>query len=234
MLLCVAVWYATLAPSVVGGPLSLVIVRGTSMQPTYQGGDLVVGYRTNAPLEVGEVVVFRGPGETPVIHRVRAVEGERLVTRGDNRTADDPWDTRFGDVLGTARWHLPGVGRVMVRLGEPAVLGLLAGLFTVLLTLLVRRQSAHRHDRDPRASEVAAPSLSSDAAAPSHRWLVFGFALLFAIGTVSVARAASMTVAADQLAPFSVPGPYVTYVVTPGGGGGGNGGGGGGRGGGRP
>ncbi len=41
----VAAWWLTLAPAALGGPVSLVLTRGTSMLPTIEPGDLAVLYR---------------------------------------------------------------------------------------------------------------------------------------------------------------------------------------------
>lgn len=199
VLLCVAAWYFALAPATLGGPLSLVLVRGTSMEPTYVNGDLVIGYRA-AELAVGDVVVFRGPGGSPVIHRLTGVEGERLVTRGDNLAVDDPWQTGPDDVLGTARVRIEGAGTVFRALGQPPVLGGLAALL-VLTSVLWRSET-----RDPETL------------------VAVGLVLLVGAAPLVVGRAASMTVTPEQLTALSVPGPFDTYMLTPGGGGGNSGG----------
>lgn len=207
VLLCVVAWYFTLAPAALGGPLSLVLVRGTSMEPTYVNGDLVIGYRAAQPT-AGDVVVFRGPGDAPVIHRLVRLEGERLVTRGDNLTVDDPWETGAEDVLGTAQLRISGAGTVFRALGQPPVLGGLAAI--LVLSFVLWRGEV----RD------------------SGALVIVGIVMLAGSALLVVGRAASMTVTAEELAALSVSGPFDTYVLTPGGGpGGGNGGG---NGGGRP
>lgn len=223
VLLCVVVWYLTIAPTAIGGPLSLVIVRGTSMEPTYVAGDLVVGYHSTAP-RPGEVVIFRGPGDAPVIHRLRAVEGDRLVTQGDNLPAADPWDTRTSDVLGTARSRLRGAGKLILGLARPEVLGAFAA---VLVASLVLQWS----DRDRTAASDGARR-GQPRSLPRSPLAWAAVAVASGAGAVVVGAAAALAVSSDQLTGIHVEGPFTTYVDNPSGGGpgagGGNGGGGGG------
>ncbi|MEV7973774.1 signal peptidase I [Cellulomonas sp. NPDC089187] len=114
----VLVWFGW--PTTLGGCTTLTIVSGHSMEPTYRTGDLVVS-RCGAP-EVGDVVVYTPPGvdEGRIIHRViggSAAEGWAI--RGDNNDFDDPWRPTQADVLGVARVHVPGLGRVASILLDP-------------------------------------------------------------------------------------------------------------------
>lgn len=227
VLLCAVAWYLTVAPVALGGPLSLVLIRGTSMEPTYRTGDLVIGYHSPV-VEPGDVVIFRGPAGTPVIHRLRAVEGDRLMTRGDNLPADDPWDTRTSDVLGTARLRLAGAGAAIQEFSRPPVLGALAAVLVASLVLW----------RGQKDGEEADEATDGAAAGASGRSLLAAAVMLAAcgVGAVTVGAAASLTVTTDELASMVMTGPFDTYVDAPGGGGtaGGNGGGTGGGNGGKP
>lgn len=74
VVLLVGGWWAWLRPSPLGGPLTLVTVSGTSMQPTFDSGDLAVVYERDR-YEMGDVVAYRvrrpdgHPGGV-VIHRI--------------------------------------------------------------------------------------------------------------------------------------------------------------------
>lgn len=203
--LVVAAWWFTLAPTRIGGPLTPVLVRGSSMLPTYHTGDLVVAYRASR-LEPGQVIAFREPEGNVVIHRLVAVDGERLVTKGDNLGVTDRWPTTTGDVLGTARFVVPGLGRVLSVLARPVVLAALAGLLAFLVVAWPTRERP-----DPRGP-VAGSTLTT-------------LLLIAVLPTIGVA--AGMAVTTDQLSAHQLAGPFPTYLVTPGGGGGAGGGGGG-------
>lgn len=199
MVACVlvaAAWYVTLAPTRIGGPLTPVIVRGTSMLPTFEPGDLVLAYRSPR-LRVGQVAVFHGPSDGHVIHRITAVEGGRITTQGDNRDQPDPWATTTADVVGVARLAVPGVGRYLLVLADPLVVATLAGAVAATVILW------------PRRSPVpTAPGAAAAVIAVAALWPVAGMA-------------AGLTVNVDQLMTQALTGPFETYVVPPGGGGGG-------------
>lgn len=196
--LVLAVWYVTLAPSRIGGPLTPVLVRGTSMLPTYHSGDLVLAYRS-PEVRAGQVAVFRAPSGGYVIHRVVAIEGERLITRGDDHDRPDPWPTTTADVVGVARVTVPGAGPYLLAIADPLVLAALCGAVAATVVVWPRRGGT----RGGPAARMTGPAA-----------LVLALALAPMVGA-----AAGMTVTVDQLMSVRLTGPFDTYVVTPGGGG---------------
>lgn len=62
-------------------PLGLYRVAGNSMQPTYQAGDTLLGWRWFRP-QVGQVVVVWH--ERPLIKRVDRLEADAVWVLGDN------------------------------------------------------------------------------------------------------------------------------------------------------
>ncbi|MCG7287561.1 signal peptidase I [Cellulomonas sp. ACRRI] len=114
----VLVWFGW--PSTLGGCTTLTIVSGRSMEPTYRTGDLVVS-RCGTP-RAGDVVVYTPPGldRGRIIHRVVGGDaGDGWVIQGDNNDFLDPWRPHAEDVLGIARLHVPGLGRVASILLDP-------------------------------------------------------------------------------------------------------------------
>ena len=103
----IVVWAVTLRPQALGGPAIFVAVRGSSMLPTYEHGDLVV-VQSAAGYKVGEVVAYRVPaGEVGegrvVIHRIVAGDATSGFTlQGDNNSAPDPWHPRQAEMVGVA------------------------------------------------------------------------------------------------------------------------------------
>lgn len=86
-----------------------VVVSGTSMTPTLKYGELVqVTPYGEQPVRAGDVVLFRAPQMSrDLLHRVVAVIGTAIRTRGDSNTGDDPWELQPSDVMGrvTAVWR---------------------------------------------------------------------------------------------------------------------------------
>jgi signal peptidase I len=138
----VLAWAFTLRPQALGGPAVFVAVRGSSMLPTYEHGDLVVVQSTPA-YRVGEVVAYRVPaGQVGagrvVIHRIVDGDATRGFTlQGDHNTAPDPWHPRRADMVGVARWRLPNAGRLIALVQQPVMLAGLAA--AIVVTVFIAR-----------------------------------------------------------------------------------------------
>ncbi len=136
----VMAWFFLLRPQALGGPTAFIMVSGTSMEPTLDGGDLAL-VRQQDRYRRGEIVAFRVPkGESGegaiVIHRIVGQTAEGFVTQGDNRERPDIWRPGDDDMVGRMWFSVPGGGRLLVRLLEPLTLGLLAGGLGMVLVLL--------------------------------------------------------------------------------------------------
>lgn len=84
---------------------NLIALKGGSMQPALHHQDLL----ELAPITVGsvlpgDVIAFQAPHKI-VVHRVIAVENGYLVTRGDNRRVNDPWQTPQEKILGRVDYY---------------------------------------------------------------------------------------------------------------------------------
>ncbi len=203
----VGAWYLTLAPASIGGPLTPVLVRGVSMEPTYHAGDLVLCFRRGAPAP-GEIVAFRVPTGQLVIHRVVSLDGDRVRTRGDNVAHEDPWPTTTADVAGRARLRIPGVGQLMARLRQPVALAAMSGLLGFWLVLGAPEEWFAAERPRTRGLRRARPGVS-------RVLLVAGLALALGVRP-SGGLAASLTVAAGQIGAWRVPAATTpTYPITP-------------------
>lgn len=129
-------------PAVWGGWTGVTIVVGQSMEPSYETGDVVLTWKQDA-YQVGDVLSYVVPdGQAGagghVIHRVLSVDassGEEIYTTiGDNNPSADPWEIRADDILGKARFHVPGAAGWVDASVLPYVLAAAAGgIVTVLL-----------------------------------------------------------------------------------------------------
>ncbi|MGB3257859.1 MAG: signal peptidase I [Ornithinimicrobium sp.] len=138
-------WFVLLAPEAIGGPLSMIWVSGTSMEPTLSTGDLAVLYRSDA-YEVGDIVAFEIPEGGTVIHRVIEVGPDGYRFQGDNRDFHDPWVLDEAAVLGRQVLSVPQAARAMTTVARPEILAALAAGLVVYWRL--RRNDA---DPDPAA-----------------------------------------------------------------------------------
>lgn len=136
----IVVWAFTLRPQALGGPAVFVAVRGSSMLPTYEHGDLVV-VQSSATYKVGDVVAYRVPaGEVGsgkvVIHRI--VDGDAttgFTLQGDNNSAPDAWRPRQADMVGIATFRVSNAGRLIALVQQPVILAGLASAIVVTVFL---------------------------------------------------------------------------------------------------
>ena len=149
----IVVWAFTLRPQVLGGPAVFVAVRGSSMVPTYEHGDLVV-VQSAAAYKVGEVVAYRVPaGEAAsgkvVIHRIVGGDATNGFTlQGDNNSAPDPWHPRQADMVGIPTFRMSNAGRLFVLVQQPVILAGLAS--AIVVTLFLARPPAPSRPRRVR------------------------------------------------------------------------------------
>ncbi len=127
----IGTWLTFLAPSSLGGPVSMIWVSGTSMEPTLFNGDLAVLYRANS-YEVGDIVAFEIPEGGTVIHRVIRTTPTGYEFQGDNRDWQDPWDLDESWIQGRQIFHVPKAAQAMSWLAQPVVMAVLVGALVLV------------------------------------------------------------------------------------------------------
>jgi signal peptidase I len=147
-------WFFALRSGSLGGPATYVMVRGTSMNPTYHEGDLVITRRQHS-YHLGDIVAYRIPGGQvggglTVIHRIVGGFADKgFVTKGDNNPAPDLWHPRLGQIEGKAWTLIPRAGRIILFLRAPIPLAAIAAAITV--GMVIYRKS----DPDPHPRRTA-------------------------------------------------------------------------------
>jgi signal peptidase I len=150
--LCAIVWFVALRPISLGGEADYVVVRGTSMLPTYRAGDLIVA-RQKSSYAIGDIIVYEIPaGEAgaglAVIHRiVGGSPSAGFVTRGDNNPAPDDWRPTLPDIQGVPWLRIRRGGNVLLSLRAPATLASLAAAFALGMFLYPPTNRARRSRR---------------------------------------------------------------------------------------
>jgi signal peptidase len=107
----------------VRGTMPFVPVMGSSMEPTFSAGSLLLVDSVKSPetIEVGDIIVYNVPAPVQrvynypatVVHRVIKIEknarGVFFRTKGDN-TGEDPFTIRTQDLRGTVSREIPMLG----------------------------------------------------------------------------------------------------------------------------
>jgi len=132
----VVVWFMTIRPQWLGGPAMYVVVRGDSMQPAYQSGDLLM-IMARAGYSVGEPAAYRvPPGEVGaghiVVHRIISSADGHYTLQGDNNAAPDPSTPNEQDMVGTVVLQIPRLGALIASALSPTVAGGAAAALVVM------------------------------------------------------------------------------------------------------
>ena len=145
-------------PARFGGQALFVVVRGQSMLPLYQQGDLLYA-RKSGDYKVGDIAIYRIPDGQPaegklIVHRIKRILPDgKYVFQGDNKNDID-------DVT-PDRSHL--VGKPIADLGDVPTRALI--LLPVLLTLLAALAVTVALWPEKRS---ATPEAATDEAEPSN------------------------------------------------------------------
>jgi signal peptidase I len=152
-----------LAPAQLGGSTGYVVLYGTSMEPTYSAGDLVL-VRPVSAVRVGDVVAYENPalGRT-VLHRVVAKSGDRLQFKGDNNEYLDLPHATEVDVVGREWLHLPAAGGALEWVRRPVPAAAIA-LLCVLLLAGGGATAVRRREGDPKVPAPVPAPLEAEAA----------------------------------------------------------------------
>lgn len=149
---------ATVVLAMLAGYRPVVITTG-SMGDAAPVGSLVIASPADAStIEVGDVIVMRRSGSSPITHRVIETgrddaSGPFVLTKGDANPEPDATPYALGDEELVARWVVPRAGSVLVALRDPRLLlGALGFLLVVGTAITLRRiwfADAGQHDDEP-------------------------------------------------------------------------------------
>jgi signal peptidase len=131
---------AVLAALVVGvGPRALpyrtYAITGGSMEPTiHLGAEAFVRPVNAASLRVGDIVTFHKPDDASelVTHRIVAIHGGVLVTKGDANDAPDAWRIRTVGTGWRYAFSVPYLGYAVELLGTALARFAVIALFAVV------------------------------------------------------------------------------------------------------
>ena len=130
---------------------SAVVLSG-SMEPTFSTGDLIVVEECEE-IALKDIVVYQ-QGSSLVVHRVIAMDGEEIITRGDaNNVADAP--IRRDVVKGRVIFWIPGLGDVVTVIKSPAgTIALLAAAIALVEIPHLREKKKDEQEREKLIEEI--------------------------------------------------------------------------------
>lgn len=144
--------YLANARGIVGNQLpmpfgyGLANVLSGSMEPTFSPGTLLLVKKTDS-IEKGDIVVYQS-GQSLVVHRVRAMDGDLVITQGDaNNTSDDPFFKE--QIRGKVIAWIPYMGNIAEFLRNPAV------VLVILILVIVLLEKSFRREQEDDEKELA-------------------------------------------------------------------------------
>jgi len=145
-----ALWVA-FVPLQLGGQTSYVIVNGSSMEPNFHYGDLVILHEA-ADYQAGDVVAYHEPvlGKD-ILHRIIGKDLDRFIVKGDHNSWTDSYEPVRSELVGKLWLSLPGVGEWVRWLRTPIYMAAFVGLTTaVLLAVLINGKPGKRKKMDKK------------------------------------------------------------------------------------
>jgi signal peptidase I len=218
---------AIVAVGVVVGALAAgyrpVVIQTGSMGDTAPPGSLIVAApRDGAQIDVGDILVMRRPGATPVTHRV--IEVERgpttafAITQGDaNEAPDAALYALEGEQL-VARWIAPGWGGRLETVFQPGIALAIMALATVAIAFRALRgiwsdpEAAFESTPEPGPTPAPAPRSPIQR---RRRWIGAAAVPLLGLMSVGVAWAlfqSSEVVASNNFGTAACFDPQLTSV----------------------
>jgi signal peptidase I len=162
-------------PIQLGGLTGYTIVAGSSMNPTYHTGDLLIT-RPQDHYRPGQIVVYKVPMGAPgagyrVVHRLvggAGLEGgPGWVTKGDNNPSVDIWNPHDNDVHGVVVLTVAKAGFVLNQVRNPL-------LYAVVGALITGRLLWPTPDPDDGEGDVPDPAADPEAEVPPPGDVVVG------------------------------------------------------------
>lgn len=120
--------------------IGMANVLSGSMEPTFSKGTLLI-FRKTQEAARGDIVVYQS-GNSLVVHRVKDIRKNQIITQGDaNNAPDQPFDRT--EIRGVVIGWIPYLGAILNRIRTPrGILLLLTGLSASYMTQTSVRDSA--------------------------------------------------------------------------------------------
>lgn len=120
------------------------VVLSGSMEPTLSAGDLLILAETEAYREL-DVVVYQS-GRMPVVHRVVAIQGDEVITKGDANNAPDR-PLPLSAVKGKVICVIPMVGYLLWAVRSPA------GILAIVVLAVLLMELSYRSEKQEEAKK---------------------------------------------------------------------------------
>lgn len=130
----------------------LANVLSGSMEPTFSKGTLLL-VKDTRQVQEGDIVVYQS-GKELIVHRIIAVDGDKIITQGDaNNVADEPFEK--SQIKGKVISWIPMLGSIAAILKTPiAVVAILLLAFWLVEGSFRKQKDADEEQLDAIKEEI--------------------------------------------------------------------------------
>ena len=112
------------------------IVQSGSMEPVVHTGSVVFTDTNDRDAKVGDIISYKiqeGDEEVMVLHRVVAIDGDNITTKGDANEAIDGVAVTKSMVVGKYVFAIPQIGFLLAKLTTKVKIVIIAWLFILIV-----------------------------------------------------------------------------------------------------
>lgn len=121
------------------------VVLSGSMEPTLHVND-VIFVRPAEHYQQDDIVVYQSQGML-VVHRIKSIDGDTVITRGDNNNTDDD-PIALSAILGKVGFSIPFVGLLVKFLKTPI------GIFVIILAAVLFMELSFSKEKNKGDQEL--------------------------------------------------------------------------------
>jgi signal peptidase I len=144
LLVYLVVFWIVFAPMQLGGQTAYIVINGTSMEPDYKSGDLIIVHRA-FDYQIGDLVAYQNQDlQSNFFHRIIGKENERYILKGDNNPTADSYHPQKSEIIGKIWFQFINIGGLIQNLRIPAGILLVAILAFTLWEIIMKNDSKKR------------------------------------------------------------------------------------------
>jgi signal peptidase len=201
-LVTAAVLWLIFGPIQLGGQAAYVIISGSSMEPDFKVGDLVIA-RKGSYYEIDQRVVYEHPKVGYVFHRIVDQKQNHFTLKGDNNDWLDSFQPTNTDIVGRYWFVIPGGGNLVRKLREPVYFVSFTLIILVIIApiFLFQKDNTDDNRNRKRSLTMAKQKPLPEGDSRQEQLLLLGFlaAAALILGIVSFTRPLTKLISDDVI-----------------------------------
>jgi len=130
---------------------TIAVVLTGSMEPTIKTTDLIVVEKTD-DYQIDDIVVYQD-GNKLVVHRIVKIDGDIVITAGDNNGGSEDAPIKMSAIQGEVINIIPYVGQVLKIIKSPIGIIILIALSVCLIVLSYKKEDKDGNEEIDKLKE---------------------------------------------------------------------------------